>query len=267
MKAQDSPESPPAPPPPPDGENPAEGRLSRYSAVTENRRIHRSQIKNAPYNPRAISDKAKKKLRENIKRVGLIDLPIWNKRTGHIVGGHQRMSALDALEGTSDYDVMVTVVDLDEKTEKEQNIILNNPEVQGYYDLDKLGAMFKEGKIEGANTGFDDADIFQMFGGESFEGQQEKLDAMAEKIKATLDLQKIATKAATGRDERRFYIVVVFDSDRSCLQFLDDCGLKHNRYVNGKDLINYIWGETPEENPGPPPEKSDPALDDPAKAE
>jgi ParB-like chromosome segregation protein Spo0J len=50
----------------------------------------RSKIHNAPYNPRFITDEAKRKLKGSIKRNGLLAPPTWNIRTGNIVGGHQR---------------------------------------------------------------------------------------------------------------------------------------------------------------------------------
>ena len=46
--------------------------VSKYQKF-ETATINRGQIKNAEYNPRRISDSAKKKLKDNIKRVGLLD--------------------------------------------------------------------------------------------------------------------------------------------------------------------------------------------------
>lgn len=48
------------------------------------------------------------------------------------------MVVLDALEKSSDYVLTVAAVDLDLKTEKEQNIFLNNVASQGDWDLEKL---------------------------------------------------------------------------------------------------------------------------------
>jgi ParB-like chromosome segregation protein Spo0J len=47
--------------------------------------IHREALKNAPYNPRTISAKAKKALKTNLEKVGLLAPIIWNRRTGNIV--------------------------------------------------------------------------------------------------------------------------------------------------------------------------------------
>ena len=56
----------------------------------EERYILRSQIKEAPYNPRIIGEGAEKRLRAFIKKHGLFGTIIWNERTGNIVSGHQR---------------------------------------------------------------------------------------------------------------------------------------------------------------------------------
>ena len=61
----------------------------------EERYILRSQIKEAPYNPRIIGEGAEKRLRAFIKKHGLFGTIIWNERTGNIVSGHQRLKALD----------------------------------------------------------------------------------------------------------------------------------------------------------------------------
>src|SRR4051812_29770 len=88
--------------------------------------IHRSMVHGSEYNPRQINAHAKKKLRENIKKKGLLGGIVWNKRTGNLVSGHQRLAVLDSLEGSQDYLLTVDVVDLSEQEEKEQNLFFNN---------------------------------------------------------------------------------------------------------------------------------------------
>lgn len=117
--------------------------------------IHRSLIKNAPYNPRKISDKARAELKKNLKRVGLLETLVWNEQTGNLVSGHQRLSILDELEKTNDYELTVAVVNLDEKSEKEQNIFFNSKTVQGEFDPASLKVM----DIDFSNAGFDQYDL------------------------------------------------------------------------------------------------------------
>lgn len=63
---------------------------SKYQAY-DTETINRSDIKNAPYNPRIMDVKAKKRLKANIAKHGLVAALTWNKRTGNLVGGHQRL--------------------------------------------------------------------------------------------------------------------------------------------------------------------------------
>ena len=96
--------------------------------------IKRHQIKNAPYNPRTIKAENKKKLKNNLSEVGLLAPIIWNETTGNVVSGHQRLKILDELATEKDYTLTVSKVKLSEKTEKEQNLFMNNRGAHGEYD-------------------------------------------------------------------------------------------------------------------------------------
>lgn len=101
----------------------------------ESREIQRSDINFANYNPRKITQEARKNLKSNLKRVGLLGGIVWNEVTGNLVSGHQRISVIDEVNKynpdtrTNDYLIRVEVVHMDEKTEKEQNIFMNNRSV------------------------------------------------------------------------------------------------------------------------------------------
>jgi ParB-like chromosome segregation protein Spo0J len=103
---------------------------SKYQKF-ESELIQRSQIKSAEYNPRGISKDARKRLKNMLAKHGLVSSLTWNKRTGNLVAGHQRLSILDELEKGQDYALNVDVVDVDETEEKKLNIQLNNPSMQG----------------------------------------------------------------------------------------------------------------------------------------
>lgn len=125
--------------------------------------VKRSQINFAPYNPRVITDEARKKLKKNMQTIGLLGGVVWNKRTGNLVSGHQRVSIMDSVNrydhetGNNDYEFRVEVVDLDEVTEKEQNLFMNNKNVQGTYDDDMLRKMLDG--IDYSNAGFEETDL------------------------------------------------------------------------------------------------------------
>lgn len=126
--------------------------------------LSRSQLKAAPYNPRQkLSRHKRQKLEKNLRSVGLLGPVIWNKRTGHVVGGHQRLEALDALEEGQDYELDVSVVDLAPEVEHPQNVFLNNPLVQGTWDMELLGDLLRKNPGGVEATGFDPMDVQVMF--------------------------------------------------------------------------------------------------------
>src|SRR5690606_33006531 len=106
-------------------------------------------------NPKVINE-----LKRNFKKVGFLGAIVWNETTGNLVGGHKRVEALDLIngyDGENDYEIKVEKVALDDKTEKEQNIFLNNKRVQGETDYEMLAKLLPD--IEKENAGLDDYDI------------------------------------------------------------------------------------------------------------
>ena len=116
--------------------------------------IHRSLIKNAEYNPRFMGEKEKKRLRAALKENGLVSALTWNKRTGNLVGGHQRLEQLDSLEKSGDYELTVCVIDVDEKQEAKLNVQLNNPSMQGEWDVEKLWEITQDFDLSMEDMGF-----------------------------------------------------------------------------------------------------------------
>ena len=92
---------------------------------SETRVIKRSQINLNPINPKRHSDEKVKLQKKNLQKVGFLGGIVWNEKSGNLIDGHRRIKAMDLhykYDGTpsTDYDVKVEVVNLDDKTEKEQ---------------------------------------------------------------------------------------------------------------------------------------------------
>jgi hypothetical protein len=118
-------------------------------------------LKPAPYNPRQAlkpTDRRYRKLAASLREFGLVEPLIWNERTGHVVGGHARLSILKEMGVT---DVPVSVVQLTPEREKALNVVLNNLEAQGRYDAGKLADLLTElaELRELEMTGFDARDL------------------------------------------------------------------------------------------------------------
>jgi hypothetical protein len=111
----------------------------------------------APYNPRRITDEELLRLRKSLRRFGLVDPVIVNRRSDRIVGGHQRVVAA-AAEGIEA--MPVAYVDLDEIEERSLNLSLNK--ISGEWDEILLADLLLELEKMGADladTGFSDADL------------------------------------------------------------------------------------------------------------
>lgn len=89
-----------------------------------------SELNPASYNPRIISSNAKAGLNKSIEVFGLQQPIIWNKKTGNIVGGHQRYKVL-LDQGVTETDVVI--VELSDNEEIALNITLNNPLIEGEF--------------------------------------------------------------------------------------------------------------------------------------
>lgn len=94
------------------------------------RTVHISALKAAPYNPRTISKEALAGLQASLQRFGLVQPIIVNKRSGNVVGGHQRLKALQA---AGEREVQIIEVDLPITEEKALNVTLNNPAIAGVF--------------------------------------------------------------------------------------------------------------------------------------
>lgn len=108
----------------------------------EIKRVPIDRLDPSAYNPRKDlqpGDPAYDKLVRSMDKFGYIEPIVWNQRTGHVVGGHQRLKILIAA-GETEADV--SVVDLSLTDEKTLNIALNK--VGGEWDDDKLSALLEE---------------------------------------------------------------------------------------------------------------------------
>lgn len=216
---------------------------SKYQAY-ETETISRDMIKNAPYNPRIMDEKAKKRLRKNIAKHGLVAALTWNKRTGNLVGGHQRLEQLDALEKDKNYDLTVCVVDVDEREEAALNVQLNNPSMQGDWDFDKLAMMAEDFDLDlKDDMGFTETDIDLMFDGDDrfsqlFESQEaEDMRGAVQKVK---DSKAKSIERMKEKDNIDWYVVIVFDTQEKKDSFLKEISIpKYERYIT-EDQVRRI---------------------------
>ena len=100
------------------------------------KRMKLDKLRPASYNPRVElkpGDPEFERLKSSIETFGNVEPIVWNKRTGNVVGGHQRLSVLKAM-GETETDV--SVVELSEDDEKLLNVALNK--IKGEWDWNLL---------------------------------------------------------------------------------------------------------------------------------
>lgn len=123
-------------------------------------------LKPAPYNPR-VSLKpgmpAYERLARSLAEFDLVQPIVWNRTTGYIVGGHQRLEILKARGIT---EVACVVVELSPEREKALNIALNNENLAGDWDTAKLHDLLSEleslSDFDTTLTGFDESDLREL---------------------------------------------------------------------------------------------------------
>jgi ParB-like chromosome segregation protein Spo0J len=126
-------------------------------------RIPLTQLIDAPYNPRVAltpGDPRYEKLARSLREFELVQPLVWNARSGHVVGGHQRLAILrrDGVEA-----VECVVVDLSPDRERALNVALNNEHVGGAWDGEKLLSLLGELQatpdFDPTLTGFDERQL------------------------------------------------------------------------------------------------------------
>ncbi len=155
-------------------------------------KIHIDKLTAAKYNPRVelkAGDKEYEKLKRSIQEFGFVEPIIWNKNTGNVVGGHQRLTVLKDLGETQ---IDCVVVNLDEQREKALNVALNK--VQGLWDDNKLAELLSDleaSSFDVTMTGFEAAEVDELlnsfYAKEAVEDNFDEAKALEEiKAKGTL---------------------------------------------------------------------------------
>jgi hypothetical protein len=225
-------------------------RLTKYQKF-EAVRVWRHELVPHPKNPRQIAPEARRKLKKNIKAGGLLDTIIWNRATGYVVGGHQRLSILDELEKyeaetkSGDYQIDVLAVNLAEADELAMLAFLNNPASQGDFDTDLLAALNLDFGVDFADMGFSKMDVDYLFDGEARFSDLFIDDGEAKKTKGKLDEIKAHRKESTEKMKEGasadFYFVVVARDQAEKDEVLKRIGVpNYEQFVSADAVLGVI---------------------------
>mgnify|MGYP004458779617 FL=1 len=144
-----------------------------------------SKLNPAEYNPRKDlqpGDAEYEKLKRSMEQFGYVEPVVWNKTTGRVIGGHQRLKVLVDL-GLKEVDCVV--IELSEEKEKALNVALNK--ISGEWNTDKLAMLISD--LQGSDfdvslTGFEEdelADLFSKTAGKEVTDDDFDLTAALEK--------------------------------------------------------------------------------------
>jgi DNA modification methylase len=157
-------------------------------------KINIEKLKAAKYNPRKDlkpGDAEFEKLKRSIENFGYVEPVIWNKRTGNVVGGHQRLKVLKHLGET---EIDCVILDIDLNKEKALNVALNK--ISGAWDMPLLSDLIKELQSEDFDvtlTGFDMGEVSDLFKNgieENVKDDDFDLDKTVQNIKTPISRQR-----------------------------------------------------------------------------
>lgn len=220
--------------------------------------LNRSQITLAEYNPRKITDEARNKLKRNLRQNGLLGGIVFNKQTGNLVSGHQRISVMDEVNwydrdpDKHDYQIKAEVIDVDLKKEKELNLFFNSRAVQGEFDYSKLSEIIND--IDTDLAGLDDIDISMImtevpdvsdFEIPVFNPQQEKKEEAEEERTEQEKIEHVKNIKAEVKEGAVYegdpYFTVSFDNFANKAMFMEMLGLDPEaKFVKGEDFADMI---------------------------
>lgn len=224
----------------------------------ETRTIKRSFIKLAAYNPRTISDEARKKLKANLKRVGMLGGIVWNEDTKNLVSGHQRISVMDEVNKynseskENDYEIKVEVVHMTDKQEKEQNLFMNNRSVQGEFDNEMLKDMLSD--IDFDSAGFDEFDLeslgLDMPELENIEGvvadtpvwsEDTEENQMKRKVDTAFNKDRVAKEKDEDDRGAESYVCLTFSNRKAKESFMIKFGFDiEEQFIKGEEFSEII---------------------------
>jgi len=214
----------------------------------EIKKMQISQIKKADYNPRVglkPGDPAYEKLKSSIETFGFCEPLIFNRRTGHLVGGHQRLMVLKDLGYTQ---AEVVVVELPLEQEKACNIALNK--VQGSWDEQKLALLLDEltkaPEFDVGLTGFESGEISDLLdralNADSPQTREENFDA-----EEALDRENPAVTQPGELIELGNHRLLCGDSSKSsALKKLIEDNKVHLFFTDPPYNVDYYGGNRPQ---------------------
>jgi hypothetical protein len=161
------------------------------------------------------------------------------------------MEAMDLIHnynGENEYEIKVECVELDDKTEKEQNIYLNSKSQQGKDDLELMAVLIEEIDIDAAGIEESYIEIIEaVVPNVSFGSNSEILDDIKgvkksfEERKAEMKKLKKDIRQNVGENQRESHFTVQFKTYDEKADFLESIGINGDDiFINGQTFIKRL---------------------------
>lgn len=124
--------------------------------------VHPLSLIPAPWNPRRITAKARARLRDGIKRFGLVQPVIARTEDRMIIGGFQRWEIVCELQ--HERTPVIFLAGLSDAQAKALAVLLNNHDAQGEWEISSLTTLLEQLRADPLEdllsaTGFDEATL------------------------------------------------------------------------------------------------------------
>ena len=165
----------------------------------------------AGYNPRVAVEPGSRlyeQLQRSLQMFGYAAPIVWNKRSGRIVGGHQRLSVMIQAFGVEEVDVRV--VDLSDTQEKALNVALNK--IAGDWDTAKLASLLRDldaldddADVTALDTGYNRKEITDLLDLTPSPGSDDDGDEAAGGVAAINSSWSVIADCANESEQRKAY--------------------------------------------------------------
>jgi hypothetical protein len=234
-------------------------QLHKHCALTLTT-IKRSQITDWPGAPlHELTIHARARLKASIRLSTLVLPLLWNKQTGHLVDGHQRLALLDELAGRhplpggegrgegepKDYLLQVVPLDISRDAELRLALVLNNPSAMAAWHIPGLEAAVRELKGDIEATGFDHVELQVLCDSDEMAGifavAKDHHKSTAAELEGIKKRRAEAKLKNQEKDQTEFYTVLVFKNNAELEAFYQKAQLDlSQKYHDGRKVAELI---------------------------
>lgn len=106
-----------------------------------------------------MTPESREKLNRGLNKYGMLEPILANRKTKHVLGGHQRLLWLDEQHPDQDYEIQVSWCNIPKDEEANVLVLLNQTNAQGSWDSQLLEKLLYEHSLDAELAGFEAEDL------------------------------------------------------------------------------------------------------------